>query len=86
MARKPADKPSKKPLSADANSMLRMLYDAGRGGLTTEAWFEAARAEGIGLKRRATLSDRKSELMRKEYVHEDNEGVCRVWPTIHPTV
>ena len=26
------DKPSKKPLSADANSMLRMLYDAGRGG------------------------------------------------------
>jgi AAA domain len=80
----PTPKPSKAKLTPDARSMLRILQDAGREGMTTEVWFAAARAEDIGVKRRATLTDKKSELMNKQYVYEDN-GVCRVWPTIQPT-
>lgn len=81
----PTPKPSRSKLSANAKSMFGMLEDAGKEGMTQEAWYAAAKAEGIGEKRRASLSDAKRELTHKGYVYEVNR-VWRIWPTIQPTV
>ena len=57
----PADLPPKKTatsdnLSKNQRTMFSILHDAGRGGLTTERWYELAREAGIGLKRKADLT------------------------------
>jgi hypothetical protein len=51
--------------------MLRILECAGPDGLTTNEWYDLARAEDIGVGRTATLSEAKNDLVRKAYVYED---------------
>ena len=81
----PTPKPNKARLSPNAKSMLGILEEVGKDGMTLQAWYEVAKAEGMGVSRRASLSDAKRELSKKQYVYEEN-GVWRVWPIIQPTV
>ena len=55
--------------NANAQTMLNMLDAAGAAGLTTEEWNDKARTEGIGVKRRATLHDCRTELTNQGLVH-----------------
>jgi hypothetical protein len=64
-----ASEPRAKKLSANANTMLNMLDAAASAGLTTEEWNDKARSEGIGVKRRATLHDCRTELTSRGLVH-----------------
>ena len=50
--------------------MLSLLYAAGQTGLTTDEWNTRARAEGIGVKRRADLVDYRLALKAKNLVRE----------------
>jgi KaiC/GvpD/RAD55 family RecA-like ATPase len=56
-------------LTANQQSMLNILDNAGRNGLTTEEWNEKARENGIGISRRATLMDLRKALKDKNLVH-----------------
>jgi AAA domain len=56
--------------SADQLTMYRMVYDAEPSGLTVEEWNEKARAEGIGVKRRAQLIDNRNALKDMNMVSE----------------
>ncbi|MGH6865569.1 MAG: AAA family ATPase [Methyloceanibacter sp.] len=59
-------------LTANQRSMLNILEEAGRGGLSQEEWFELARARGIGKNRIATLYDLRKALKDKGLVYEFN--------------
>jgi hypothetical protein len=51
--------------------MFNMLRTAGAGGLTVDEWNELARAEEIGVKRRADLIDIRAALKdTHKMVHE----------------
>jgi hypothetical protein len=54
----------------DQSTMYRMVYDAEPNGLTVEEWNGKARAEGIGLKRRAQLIDNRNALKDMNMVRE----------------
>jgi len=70
----PADAPpipgNKRKPTPNQSTMYRMLYDAGPGGLTVEQWNDQARAEGIGIKRRAELIDNRKALQDMKMVRE----------------
>ncbi len=57
-------------LTPNQRTMLSFLEDAGSAGLTVEEWNAAARAEGIGAKRKADLRDLRVALKRKDSVYE----------------
>ena len=56
-------------LTANQQSMLNILDDAGAVGLTMEEWNDIARAEGLGVRRRTTLMDLRKALKDKRLVH-----------------
>jgi hypothetical protein len=56
-------------LSPNAATVLRLLAEAMPGGLTGEEWNAKAKAEGIGIARRATLSDIRADLKARKLVH-----------------
>jgi len=64
-----AQKPEKR-LSETQEAMYRLLRDAGPAGLSTDDWNEKAREIGIGVKRRATLHNVRSQLCDKGLVRE----------------
>ena len=55
-------------LSKNQQTMLSLLHAAGQTGLTTEQWNERARAEGVGIKRKADLYDIRESLRGKGLV------------------
>lgn len=55
-------------LTKNEASMIAVLEVAGEAGLTQEEWNERARAEGIGVGRRATLGDLRNALAKKGQV------------------
>jgi hypothetical protein len=56
-------------LTANQQSMINILDDAGRDGLSTEEWNDKAREHGIGANRRATLMDLRKALKDKGLIH-----------------
>ena len=66
-------------LSANQGTMLAILKDAMPEGLTQAEWYEQARAAGIGVKRKATLTDCSLALKEKTLVYEFND----VWKLCH---
>ena len=48
--------------------MFSLLHAVDQTGLTTEEWNERARAEGVGVKRRADLYDFRESLKAKNLV------------------
>jgi hypothetical protein len=61
---------SKLKLTKNERTMFELLHDAGQRGMTTEEWNEAGRNGGIGLRRRADLTDAQQGLKRKRVVRE----------------
>lgn len=57
-------------LSANQQSMLNILDDAGPSGMTIEDWNDRARAEGLGVTRRMSLMDYRKALKDKKLIHE----------------
>src|SRR6185295_6742994 len=57
-------------VTANQQSMLNILDDAGPNGLTVEEWNDKARENGLGLKRRMSLMDYRKALKDKKLVHE----------------
>ena len=58
-------------------TMLAILVDAGREGLTIEEWNRQARDSGIGVVQKATLTDVRLALKTKNLVYEF-EGVWKL--------
>ena len=56
-------------LTANQQSMLNILDDAGAAGLTVEEWNDTARENGIGTHRRGTLMDCRKALKDKKLIH-----------------
>ena len=56
----PAATPSDNRLTPNQQTMYRVLHEAGPRGLSLEDWYERARSEGIGIRRRGTSSCRPS--------------------------
>ncbi len=54
-------------------TMRGVLDDFGPGGATVDDWNEAARHEGLGVKRRADLHDFRKALKDKRLVHTTND-------------
>jgi RecA-family ATPase len=67
---KTADQPR---LSESQEAMLRLLRDAGPSGLSTAEWNAEARDIGIGVSRKATLHNLKSQLKDRGLVREYND-------------
>jgi hypothetical protein len=55
-------------LTKNLQTMFSLLHAAGQTGLTTDEWNEQARAQGIGVKRRADLYDFRESLKAKGLV------------------
>ena len=60
----------KRKPNANQSTMYRMVFDAEPNGLTVEEWNNLARAEGIGVKRRAELIDNRKALLDMNMVRE----------------
>ena len=65
-------------LTKNQQTMFSLLHAAGLGGLTTEQWYEQARAVDIGTKRKADLYDIRESLKSKQLVRHygDRWNVC----------
>jgi hypothetical protein len=61
-------------LSPNENTMLSILRAAGPAGTSIEEWNERGRADGIGVKRRADLSDIRRSLKEKGFICEGANG------------
>jgi AAA domain len=73
-------KVSKEPeLTKDEATFYRILYDAGKKGLTVEEWNKAAREAGLGVKRRADLTDFRTSLRDKKRARE----YAGIWKVSH---
>ena len=59
-----------KPLSKNEKTMFAILHRAGAQGLMMEEWNERARAQDIGIKRKADLWDIRNTLKDKNLVRE----------------
>ena len=57
-------------LTKNQQTMFSLLHGAGQAGLTTEQWYEQARAVDIGTKRKADLYDIRAALKSKGLVRE----------------
>jgi hypothetical protein len=62
--------PPEPKLSKNQKTMFSILRDAGPSGLTTQEWDTRARAEGIGVPRRADLYDTRTALKAKRIVRQ----------------
>jgi hypothetical protein len=60
-------------LAPQEQIMFQILAAAGPDGLTTEEWHARARVEGIGVKRKATLTDIKLRLRLRSLVRNEGE-------------
>lgn len=74
-----AHQPKEKRLSETQEAMYRLLRDAGPSGLSTDDWNDKARDIGIGVKRRATLHNVRSQLRDKGLVRE----YAGIWSVIN---
>jgi len=65
-------------LSKNQQTMFSLLQSAGASGLTTERWYEMARNEGIGVKRKADLYDIRETIKSTGLVRQygDRWNVC----------
>jgi len=61
-------------LTRNQQTMFRILHAAGPSGLSQQAWYEQARAEGIGTNRKATLGDLRAALHAKGLIIETANG------------
>lgn len=61
-------------LSANQKTMFAFLHEAGARGLSLDVWNEKARDAGIGLKRRADLTDIRMALKSKGLIYEHANG------------
>jgi hypothetical protein len=57
-------------LTKNQATMFTILHNAGEAGLTTEDWNNRAREAGLGLARRADLTDLREQLKSKKRVRE----------------
>ena len=60
-------------LTKNLETMLALLDDFGPGGATVEEWNTAARQEGLGVKRSASLYDFRKALKDKRLVHTTSD-------------
>jgi hypothetical protein len=56
-------------LSDNQKTMLNILHEAGKDGLTLDEWNTKAKEQGIGANRKATLFDIRKVLHDKQLVH-----------------
>ena len=61
-------------LTKNQQTMYSLLHTAGQGGLSTEEWNEKARAEGLGIKRKADLYDIRAALSSKGLIRQTPNG------------
>jgi len=61
-------------LSKNQQTVFALLHSAGASGLTIEDWNDKARDAGIGLRRRADLTDIHLALKRKNLIRETSTG------------
>lgn len=66
----PAASPREPKLTANQKTMFAMLHAAGRNGLPMEDWNTEAREAGIGVKRKADLTDIRNALLAKGLVRQ----------------
>jgi AAA domain-containing protein len=75
---RPAEAPSpatRQPkLTKNQQTMFAILHDAGERGLPTEEWNERIRDAGIGVRRRADLTDIRSALLDKRLIRQTANG------------
>ena len=69
----PAKIDATRKLTKNQATMLGLLDDFGPGGATVEDWNAAARQEGLGVKRKADLSDFRRGLKDKRLVHTTSD-------------
>lgn len=67
---KPAAREPK--LTANQKTVFAMLHTAGKAGLSLEDWNSQAKEAGIGIKRKADLTDNRNALLSKGLVREYN--------------
>jgi len=69
---------AKPKLTKNQQTMFSLLQCAGASGLTTERWYEMARNEGIGVKRKADLYDIREAIKSRGLVRQygDRWNVC----------
>jgi len=75
-----APKAGEPKLTANQKTMFGILHDAGSAGLTTEYWNGKAKEIGIGIRRRADLTDIRSALKAKGLVRDFGDR----WTVHHP--
>jgi hypothetical protein len=61
-------------LTPNQKTMFTILHDAGEHGLSLEEWNRRTRDAGIGVRRPATLTDIRSDLLKKRVVRESANG------------
>lgn len=66
--------PAQPKLSANQRTMFAILHEAGSGGLSTEDWYERCREAGLGVKRRADLTDFRMALKGKGLIYQGMNG------------
>lgn len=80
-----SDKSKRKPkLSANAQTMLGIVEDAGRRGLNVADWYNKARELDIGVKRRADLTDIRRALEKHELISVDEAETVRILRPFNP--
>lgn len=68
-AEAPAQAGGQDKLPKNQQTMLDVLNDAGEDGLSLEEWNDRAREAGLGLNRKADLTDYRTALKRKKLIH-----------------
>jgi hypothetical protein len=61
-------------LTKNKRTMFGILHDAGERGLPLEDWNEKIKGTGIGVKRRADLTDIRSALKAKRLIRQTARG------------
>jgi hypothetical protein len=64
-------------LTPNERTLFAMLHAAGSAGLTLEDWNSQAREAGVGVRRKATLTDIHNALLDKKLVRNDR------WHVVH---
>jgi hypothetical protein len=72
-------KASERKLTPNERTLFGMLHAAGSSGLSLEDWNSQARDAGIGLKRKATLTDIHNSLLEKKLVRNYGDR----WHVVH---
>jgi hypothetical protein len=75
----PAQKAREPKLTPNQKTMFGMLHDAGKGGLLLEDWNNQAKEAGIGIKRKADLTDIRNALLAKGMIRTYGER----WHVVH---